>query len=117
MTTSLCKKAAQKIGAFSRLLNHLSDSHKRLSFNSIIKLQFNYCPLTWMFCSRASNNITNKIHEQALRLILKDHTSDSNTLLQNNNDTCNHHRNMQTLMAEIYKLKNNLNPPIMYFNV
>ena len=64
-----------------------------------------------MFCSRASNN---KIHERALRLILKDHTSGSNTLLQNN-DTCNHHRNIQTLMAEIYKLKNNLNPPIMYF--
>ena len=115
MATSLCKKAAQKIGALSRLLNHLSDSHKRLNFNSIIKLQFNYCPLTWMFCSRALNNIINKIHERALRLILKHHTSDSNTLLQNSNDTCNHHRNMQTLMAEIYKLKNNLNPPIMYF--
>ena len=33
----LCKKAAKKIGAASRLLNHLSDSQKRLIFNSIIK--------------------------------------------------------------------------------
>ena len=33
----LCKKAARKLGALSRLLNHLNDSQKRLIFNSIIK--------------------------------------------------------------------------------
>ena len=31
------------IQALSRLLNHLSDSQKRLIFNSLIKSQFNYC--------------------------------------------------------------------------
>ena len=56
----------------------------------------------------------NKIHERALRLILNDHTSDFDTLLQINNDTCNHHRNIQTLMTEIYKI-NNLNSPIIDF--
>ena len=75
---SLCRKAAQKIGALSKLLNHLSDSQKKLIFNSLIKSQFNYCPLIWMFCSRTSNNMINKIHE---RLILNDHTSDFDTLL------------------------------------
>ena len=83
----LCKKAAQKIGALSRLLNHLSDSQKRLIFNSIIKLQFNKCPLIWMFCFRTSNNMINKIYERVLRLILNDHTIDFDILLQNNNDT------------------------------
>ena len=57
----------------------------------------------------------NKVHEQAQRLILNDDTSDFDTLLQNNTDTCNHHRSIQTLMVEIYKIKNNLNPPIMDF--
>ena len=66
-----------------------------------------------MFCSRASNNMINKIHERALRLILNNHTCVFDTLLQKNNDTCNHHRNIQTLMIEIHKMKNNLNPPIM----
>ena len=67
-----------------------------------------------MFCCRTSNNMINKIHERARRLILNDHTSNFDTLLlQNNNDTCDHHRNIQTLMVEIYKTKNNLNPPIM----
>ena len=104
----LCRKAAQKMGALSRLLNHLGDSQKRLIFKSLIKSQFNHCPLIWMFGSRTSNNMINKIHERALRLILNDHTSDFDTLLQNNND-----RNIQTLMIEIYKMKNNLNPPVM----
>ena len=57
----------------------------------------------------------NKIHERALRLILSDHTSNFDTLLQNNNDTCNDHRNIQTLMVEIYEIKNNLNYPTMDF--
>ena len=109
----LCRKAAQKMGALSRLLNHLSDSQKRSIFNSLIKSQFNYCPLKWMFCSKTSNNMINKIHERALRLILDDHISGFDTLLQNNIDTCNHHRNIQTFMIEIHKMKNNLNPPIM----
>ena len=65
-----------------------------------------------MFCFRTSNNMINKIHNQALRLTLNDHTSDSDTLLQNNNDNCNHHRNIQTLMVEIYEIRNNLNPQL-----
>ena len=49
-----------------------------------------------MFCSKTLNNKINKIDERALRLLLNDHTSDFNTLLQNNNVTCNFHRNIQT---------------------
>ena len=67
-----------------------------------------------MFCFRTSNMI-NKIPQQAPRLILNDHTSDFDTLLHNNNDNCNQHRNIQTLIVEIYKIKNNLNLPIMNF--
>ena len=57
----------------------------------------------------------NKIHERALQLILNDHTRDFDTLFQSNNDTCHHHKNIQTLMIEIYKMKNTLNPPVMGF--
>ena len=64
---NLCKKASQKIGALSRLSNHLNDSQKRLILNSIVKSQFSYFPLVWMFCSRTSNNMINKAHERALR--------------------------------------------------
>ena len=69
---NLCKKASQKISALSRLSNHLNDSQKRLVLNSIVKSQFSYCPLVWMFCSRTSNSMINKLHGRALRVILND---------------------------------------------
>ena len=47
----------------------------------------------------------NEIHELALRLILNDHTGDFANLLQNKNDTCNHYRDIQTLIVKIYKIK------------
>ena len=72
----------------------LCNFQKRLNFYSTIKSQFNYRPLIWMFRSRTSNNMINKIHERFLRLILNDHTGGFDTLLQNNNDTCNHHKNI-----------------------
>ena len=99
---TLCRKARGKMRAISRLLNDLSDSQKILIFNSLTKSQCNYCPLIWMFCSRTSNKMINKIHERALPCILNDHTSDFDTLVRSNNDTCNYHRNIQTLMVEIY---------------
>ena len=59
--------------------------------------------------------MVNKIQERTLILILNDCTSDFDTLLQNNNDTCYHQRSIQTLIVEIYKIKNNLNPLIIDF--
>ena len=55
----------------------------------------------------------NKVHEKALRAILNHHESDFETLLQNNNDVCNHHRNIQTLLIEIFKTKKGFVSPIM----
>ena len=54
-----CKKASQKIAALSRLSSYLHNSEKKLIFNSIIKSQFSYCPIAWMFCSRTSNSMIN----------------------------------------------------------
>ena len=56
----------------------------------MIKSQVTYCPLIWIFCSRTSNNVINKIHERALRLILNKRTTDFDKQLQNNNNSCNH---------------------------
>ena len=55
----------------------------------------------------------NKVHERALIVILNDHESDLEMVLQNDNDVCNHHRNMQTLLIEIFKIKKDFAPPIL----
>ena len=55
----------------------------------------------------------NKLHERSLRIILNDYSSNFNILLENNNDICNHHRNIQALLIEVVKMKNELASPIM----
>ena len=55
-----------------------------------------------MFFSRASNKVINKIHERALRVILGDDLSDFKSLLQNNKDIYRHHKNIQSLMTEMF---------------
>ena len=71
-----------KIWALSLLTNYLNDSEEKLIFNAIIKSQFSYCPLVWMFCSRETSSMINKLHERALRLVLNDHVGDFEALLR-----------------------------------
>ena len=107
--SELCKEASQKISALSRLSSYQHNSQKKITFNSIIKPKFSYCPLVWMLYSRTSNNMINKLHERSLRTILNDYSSNFNILLENNNDLCNHHRNIQALLIEVFKMKNEIN--------
>ena len=111
--SELCKKASRKVAALSRLSRYLHNSEKKIIFNWIIKSQFSYFPLVWMFCSRTSNYMIKKLHERSLRIILNDYSSDFNILLENNNDISNQHRNIQALLIEVFAMKNELAPPIM----
>ena len=89
----------------SRISNQLNDSEKDL-FNAVVKSQFNYCPIVWMFRSRSSNHMINKVYEMALRVILGDNLSDFLPLLENSRDTCSSYKNIQSLTIEMFKIKN-----------
>ena len=79
-------------------------------FNTVVKSQLNYCPLVWMFGSRTSNNLINKVYEG---IFLGDDLSNFESLLQNNKGICSHHKNIRSLMIEMFKIKNELALPIM----
>ena len=66
---NICRKAGQKLSALLRISSHINTDKKSLLYKSMIKSQFAYCPLVWMFCFRQSNNLINKVHERALKLI------------------------------------------------
>ena len=65
---NICRKAGQKLGALLRITNYLNSSQKKLIFSGMIKSQFSYCPLIWMFSSRKANNLINRIHERSIRI-------------------------------------------------
>ena len=52
--TSLCKKAGQKLSALARINHYLTQDQKLLLLSSVVKSEFSYCPLIWMFTSRYS---------------------------------------------------------------
>ena len=54
---NICRKAGQKLGALLKITNYLSSSQKKLIFSGMIKSQFSYCPLIWMFSSRKADNL------------------------------------------------------------
>ena len=105
---SICRKAGQKLSARSRISPYLETVKKELLLKCMVKSQFSYCPLIWMFCSRIANNLISKIQE----LITNDETSTFEHLLQANNEIT-HQKNLQVLMVEAFKIINGFAPPIM----
>ena len=59
-----------------------------------------------MFHSYNLNNKINRLHERCLRVIYNDKTSSFEQLLENDNSVSIHHRNIQTLAIEMYKVTN-----------
>ena len=97
---NICRKAGQKLSALLRISPYLDQRKKVLLYKSMIKSQFNYCPLVWMFCSRQSNNLINKVHERGLRLTYRDETKDFQQILREQNEITIHQMNLQVIMTE-----------------
>ena len=65
-----------------------------------------YCPIVWMFCSKTSNNLIDKTHKRALRVVYKSYDKSLEGLLQIDGSVTIHQRNLRTLMKEVYESKN-----------
>ena len=109
----LCKKGNQKLHALARISKFLSKDKLRILMTTFITSQFNYCPLTWMFHNRTLNNKINRLHERSLRLVYEDETLSFQELLDLDDSMTIHHRNIQKLATEMFKIKNKLSPTPM----
>ena len=100
-----CKKAANKLRAVARVTSYMSLPKKKLLSNSFFNAQFNYCPLVWMLHSRSNNNKIKHLHERCLRIVYQDKQSSYENLLVKDGAVSMHHRNIQALAIEVYKIK------------
>ena len=112
----LCKKANNILRVLARAPPHMSLEKKKLVMNSFFNAQFNYCPLIWMLHSRSNNNKIKHLHERCLRLIYNDKQSSYEELLIKDGTVSIHHRNIQTLATEMFKVKNEISPEIICIN-
>ena len=110
---AICQKANRKLNALARITPYMKLKKRQILMNAFFDSQFNYCSLIWMFDSRNLSNKINRLHERCLRVIYTDKTSSFEQLLENDNSVCIHHRNIQTLATEMYKVTNGLSPVMM----
>ena len=107
---NLCEKAVQKLHALARIVNYMDLPKRRVLMKAFITSQIRFCPLIRMLHSRTLNKLINNIHERGLRLTYKDNQFSSKQLLEKDHSVTVHHKNLQVLVTEIFKIKNNLAP-------
>ena len=56
-------------------INFLRLKSKKKKIKGMIRSQFRYCALIYMFSSRKPSNLDNKVHERSLRIVSGDSNS------------------------------------------
>ena len=111
--SKLCKKAGNKLFTLARISGYMDSNTLRMLKRAFVISQFQYCPWSGSFTARQLNNKINRIHERALRIAYMEFESSFNTLLGKDDSVSIHAKNLQTLMIEMLKTKENINPPFM----
>ena len=79
-------------------------------FKSFISSNFNYCPVSWMFCGKTNLNELEKLQERALRFVFRDTTSSYESLLERGSLLPFSAYQIRCLGIETYKCFHGLNP-------
>ena len=110
---NLCKSASQKTSALFRIRPFINLISAKRICSAFILSAFRYCPLIWMFSRKANEVLINKTHKRALRAVYNDFQSPFTTLLERDQSVTIHVQNLRTLMVEVFRSINRLNPQIM----
>ena len=88
---NICKKAAQKLNALSRIISYMDFNKRKLAVDAFFSSQFNYYLIIWMCHNRTyNNNKINRLHERCLRLIYNDKHSSFEELLEKDSSVSIH---------------------------
>ena len=113
--SALCAKASHQINALRRIVKYLTLENRMSIYNAFIASNFNYCNTVWHFCSNRSLYKLEKIHKQALRVVLNDYSSSYRNLLDRVSKPTVYVSRLKAIAIEAYKCKANENPD--YINV
>ena len=110
---TICKKAGRKINALARLCKLLPLQKRKILMNAFFMSQFAFCPLLFMFCDRTINSKIDSLHHRALKIVYLDNRASFDELLSIDKSVSVHHRNIQFLAIEMFKVKLGIAPQFM----
>ena len=111
--SNICKKASNQLNAICRLETFTGHKEKEATINTFVHSNFNYGCLIWHFSSKKSQNKVEKIHERSLKFLLNDYLSNYAELLEKSTSVSMETKRLRTMVYEIFKTLNNLNPVFM----
>ena len=111
--SKLCQKASNKLYALARISPYMDRNKLRILMRAFITSQFQYCPVVCILHNRQVNKKINKMQERALRITYKHTEWNFSDLLQKDCAVTIYTKNLQILMTEMYKTRNDLNPSFM----
>ena len=111
--SNICKKASMQINALKRISNHLNEKSRILVYKAFITSNFNYCPVSWIFCGKKNSDKLEKLQERALRFVFMDNKSSYIELLKRGGFLSLSQYRLKHLAIEVFKSIRNLNPPYL----
>ena len=113
--SSICNRVSQQINALRRISKYLAIQNRMSIYNAFLTSNFSYCNIVWHFCSNRSMYKLEKVHKQALRVVLNDDTSSYRVLLDTVSKPTLYVSRQKSIAIEAYKCYDNENPE--YINV
>ena len=113
--SSICNRVSQQINALRRISKYLTLQNRMSIYNAFLTSNFSYCNIVWHFCSNRSMYKLEKVHKQALRVVLNDYTSSYRVLLDTVSKPTLYVSRLKSIAIEAYKCYVNENPE--YINV
>ena len=108
--SDMCKKASRQINALKRISKFLTQDSRKSIYRSFIAANFNYCPISWMFCGKKNTSKLEKLQERALRLVFCDQISSYDDLLKRGNFLSLKAYRIKCLAVEVFKCVHGFNP-------
>ena len=108
--SKLCQKAARQLKVLIRFRTLLGEKEKKMLFKTFLLSNFNFCPVVWNFCSKASSKNMERIQERALRFLMADYKSSYSLLLKRSGHQTLHLNRIKHIAIEVFKCVHRLNP-------
>ena len=111
--SSISEKASNQLNAICRLQTFLGHKEKEALISTFVHSNFNYGGLIWHFSSKKSKNKVEKSHERSLKSLSNAYLSSYAERLEKFSSVSMETKGLCTIVYEIFKTLNNLNPVFM----